>query len=302
MKKLFLFLLLAVPAAAFAQDADGIHLIRQTSPQTGSFAAPLALEFELSHAPGFQVKLDKKTEPEGFLISQAQARADSPGTSTYFVTALPFTLGKSTFTAVTFNLTDTQGNVRASAQSEPFYINISPVHYFNDKELKEIRPPYIPADPLFWAGTVLLAAALAALVYWFIRRLHHRAKTVSAVQDNRPSDEIALSKIDALLNSGLWEQQQYKVFYITLADIFREYLWKRFGVDASADTSAELLRRVKNLPQMAPLLSPLKEFLSSGDLVKFAKMVPTEPQRNKDVTFLRGAVQATAPVREEKHD
>lgn len=302
MKRIFLFLLLTFPAAGLAQQADGIHLIRQTSPDTGAFAVPLALEFELSHAPGFQVTLDPKTAPEGFVLSQAQARADSPGTSTYFVTALPFTLGKSTFTAVTFNLTDAQGRVRASAPSEPFYIDIRPVKYFNDKELKEIRPPYIPANPLFWAGAVLLAAALAALIYWFIRRLNNRTKTVSAQQDNRPSDEIALSKIDALLNSGLWEQQQYKIFYITLADIFREYLWKRFGVDASADTSAELLRRVKNLPQMAALLSPLKDFLSSGDLVKFAKMVPSEPQRNKDVTFLRGAVQATAPVREETHD
>ena len=101
--------------------------------------------------------------------------------------------------------------------------------------------------------------------------------------------------MDALLDSGLWENRQYKVFYITLSDILREYLWRQFGVDASADTSAELLRRVKNMTQMAPFMYQLRDFLSSGDLVKFAKAVPSEQVRDKDVKILREIIIETAP-------
>ena len=114
-------------------------------------------------------------------------------------------------------------------------------------------------------------------------------------EDTRPGNVIALSKIDALLDSGLWENQQYKLFYITLSDILREYLWRQFHIDASADTSAELLRRVKAMPQMAPLMYQLREFLSSGDLVKFAKAVPSEQIRDKDVKILREIIVETAP-------
>ena len=98
-----------------------------------------------------------------------------------------------------------------------------------------------------------------------------------------------------MLDSGLWENQQYKLFYITLSDILREYLWRQFHIDASADTTAELLRRVKNMPQMSSLMYQLRDFLSSGDLVKFAKAIPSEQIRDKDVKLLREIIVETAP-------
>ena len=95
---------------------------------------------------------------------------------------------------------------------------------------------------------------------------------------------IALSKIEALLQSGLWEQQEYKLFYITLSDIFREYLWRRFHLDTSSDTSAELLRRVKNMPQMAPLMYQVRDFVST-ETVKFSKVIPSSRNATKTCGF-----------------
>ena len=119
--------------------------------------------------------------------------------------------------------------------------------------------------------------------------------TLSAPVDNRPAHVIALAKIDALVDSGLWENKQYKVFYITLSDILREYLQRAFGLDVSADTSAELLRRIKTVQPLVPLSQALRSFLSSGDLVKFAKVVPSEQTRNQDVTALREIITQTTP-------
>ena len=90
-----------------------------------------------------------------------------------------------------------------------------------------------------------------------------QAALLSTLQDNRPAHVIALSQLDALIDSGLWENKQYKVFYITLTDILRTYLQRAFGLDVSADTSAELLRRIKTQPQLSTYVQSLRAFLAS---------------------------------------
>ena len=46
---------------------------------------------------------------------------------------------------------------------------------------------------------------------------------------------------------------------------------------------------------MAPLMYQLRDFLSSGDLVKFAKAVPSQQIRDKDVQLLREIIIETSP-------
>ncbi len=291
MKKLFLSLLLLYPFAPL--PAQELTLIEKHAPQRIAFAQPFALQYAFSHTPGYQVELDENALSRDFEIQDKVVRQDSPGTVTFDFTVLPFTLGKSTFTA-TFLLTQ-NGKTAARTPDETF-ITVTPAKTFNDKEFREIRPPHIPAGWLTWMLAFLAALAFAAVLWWWYKKTQEKELTVlQQEQDNRPSDEIALSKIDALLNSGLWEQRHYKLFYITLSDILREYLRRQLQIDASADTSAELLRRVKNIPAMAPLLSALRDFLRSGDLVKFAKAVPEEAVRNKDVQILRQIIRHTAP-------
>ena len=217
----------------------------------------------------------------------------SPGTVSYDFTAVPFALGKSTFT-VTFVLSQNGKAVAQSEQAAP--IEVTPVRFFNDKKLREVRPARVPPGWLTWLLALFFLAALIYVIYYWIQRakespLHLKAEK----EDPRPCHEIALSKIDLLLNSGLWERKEYKLFYITLCDILREYFWRQFRIDTSADTSVELLRRAKNVPALQPLLTTLKDFLNSGDLVKFAKAEPTEPTRNKDIQAVRQIVRETTP-------
>ena len=288
-KSIFLSIFLLATSAAAAQE---INVVERRAPQAVPFAQPFALQFILSHTPGYEVTLDEDSLSKDFEITQLSSSENSPGTVSYDVTAQPFILGKSTFT-VTFNLVQ-NGKTFASAPEEIF-IDVARAKTFNDPNLREIRSPHIPASWLMWLLALLLLAALGYTGYYWYRRLHERARRVDIPEDTRPGNVIALSKIDALLDSGLWENQQYKLFYITLSDILREYLWRQFHIDASADTSAELLRRVKAMPQMAPLMYQLREFLSSGDLVKFAKAIPNEQIRDKDVTALRKIIVETAP-------
>ena len=296
MKKLYLLTLLSLMIAhpAFSQS---IELTEQQIPQQGSFAQPFETRFAISYTPGYQVVLDKKTLPSNFGLAQEKIENLSPGTVSYDLTFLPFTLGASTFTAVTFQLQNSEGQTVSETAAEEVIVKIEPVSLFKDKKMRDIRPPYIPMSWMWWI------LALAALVLFILWMKHRRKKAEQNAQhsasftlDRRPAHVIALSKIDLLLQSGLWEKQQYKIFYIELGEILREYFWRRFQLDVSADTSTELLRHTRTVPDLAPLYAELREYLKSSDLVKFAKYTPDEAKMRKDVGIVQKVVQKTTPV------
>lgn len=294
MKKLFCAL--AAFFCAVAPAAQQIDITAQNIPKEVSFAQAFDVNFELAHTPGYLVEIDRASLPENFELTAVQSKELSPGTLSYDLTFLPFALGVSTFTAVTFDLKEqAAGQTLAQASSETQNIEVKPVQLFKEQTLRDIRPPYIPSGWLLW----LLILIVAVLIVYFLRRFwldaRARARDLSPTPDNRPADVIALSKIQALLQSGLWEKAEYKLFYIELGDILREYFWRRFGQDVSSDTSAELLRRARKVPQLHNLLAPLRGYLNSSDLVKFAKATPDQAVMHKDVRTVREIVQETSP-------
>ncbi|MBO7238295.1 MAG: hypothetical protein J6U96_03265 [Elusimicrobiaceae bacterium] len=293
MKKLFLFLFFSFLINGAA--AQSLEVTQQNIPQEASFAQPFDVRFALNYPAGYEVVLDKNSLPADFGLSQEKTEETTPGQITYDLTFLPFTLGKSTFTAVNFILQDAQGQTVSTAASKETTVQVKPVKLFKDKKMRDIRPPYIPSGWLFWLMILLALAALIYLIRRFWRKARARARQAALEQDNRPADVIALSKINILLQSGLWEKAQYKLFYIELGEILREYFWRRFQLDVSADTSAELLRRTRTVPELTPLYTDLKNYLNSSDLVKFAKYIPDEATMHKDVNVVRKTVQQTTP-------
>lgn len=288
MKKYILWCLLV--QCSLLVYAQGLEVLHTEIPSTVPFAKPFAAQAILSHAAGDSVQLVKDSAPADFTITQVALNSLAPDRTQADLTVLPLTLEKSTFT-VSFALNADPKSV-ANIETP---ITVTPVQLFKDKEFKEIRSPKRPFDWALWLCIILALVALICLLVWWTRRLRKDAALVSAEKDNRPAHVIALSQIDALVDSGLWENKQYKLFYITLTDILRAYLQKAFGLDVSADTSAELLRRIKTQAQFTSFVQGLRDFLASGDLVKFAKATPTEITRNQDITFLRHFITQTAP-------
>ena len=301
MKKLFLFTVFCLFTALWAA-AQSLEITQQNIPQQANFAQPFDVRFALTYPVGYQVVLEQNSLPKDFGLSQEKTEDSAPGQVIYNLTFLPFTLGKSTFTAINFVLQDKQGQTVATAASQETILDVKSVKLFKDKKMRDIRPPYIPMGWLTW---LLLLIALALLIYFirrFLRRQKQQALLAALQEDKRPADVIALSKISLLLQSGLWEKAQYKLFYIELGEILREYFWRRFRLDVSADTSAELLRRTRTVEQLAPLYADLKNYLSSSDLVKFAKYVPADAVMQKDVNIVRKTVQQTTPAPQKQEE
>ena len=294
MRKLFLFFTFAF--MSLLTSAQPVSVEEKHFPSTVSFATPFEAEILFSHAPETTLILSTQTPSKDFEITAQKTETVSPGNTSLQLTLMPFALDKSTFTVVMDVL---QGNAEASTYTVEIPLTVSSVKLFKDKNFHEIRDPKVPVSWLMW----LFILALIIVILWAIRRLRKETELEGPSWqrfgpdvDNRPCHEIALSKIDALINSGLWENQEYKLFYISLFDILREYLFRRFHMDVSAETSAELLRNAKKEKELFPVLQDLKDFLTSGDLVKFAKVVPTETERNRDITYLQTLIKKTIPL------
>ena len=288
MKKItLLFLTTLLALSTYAQT---LGIARTGAPQEVPFAKPFVATVEVTHPEGQAVALLPDSVSPDFTVAQANLQPVSPTSTQVQLKILPFTLQQSTFTA-SFALT---ANPKVTTPVE-IPLTVTPVQLFKDNDFKEIRPPHRPFDWVLWLCILLALVALICFIIWWVRRMKQPDARLSAPVDNRPAHVIALSQIDALVDSGLWENKQYKVFYITLTDILRTYLYRAFGLDVSADTSAELLRHLKTEPQMGSFIQSLRSFLASGDLVKFAKFTPNEQTRNTDITVLREVITQTAP-------
>ena len=291
MRALFFILISLLPVnLLFSQE---LHLTEKQVPAQASFAQPFSVQYQISHTPGYTVTVDEQSLSGDFSIQKQETNATTAQNTSYQFTVLPFSIGKSTFT-VTFQLR--QGNEVLAALTESTPIDIKPVTTFQDKKLREIRSPFKMYNWFTWLLVLLAVVALFYVLYlWRKRMTAPRAGSVAMVRDTRPCHVIALSQIEALLQSGLWEQKQYKIFYISLVDILREYLQRRFQWDVSAETSSELLARIKKEKELTPFINALRTFLTDSDLVKFAKAVPTEPQRNQHIIILRELIRQTTP-------
>ena len=293
MKKICFLILFSLlySGISFCQE---ISVSKQEIPAQGQFAQPFDVRFEITHTPGYEVVLDTQSLPDGFSLAHSADEALSAQLQAYDLSFLPFTLGISTFTAVNFSLKDGAGQTVTQTATTPAQVEIAPVNLFKDKKMRDIRPPYIPYN---WLGWMMFALFLILLIYFLRRfwRKKHPHYTMQETPDLRPADVIALDKIQQLLQCGLWEKAQYKLFYTELGNILQEYLWRRFQLDVSADTSAELLRHIRKLPELAPLQAELRTYLNSSDLVKFAKVIPAETTMQQDVSRVRKVVEITAP-------
>jgi len=138
-----------------------------------------------------------------------------------------------------------------------------------------------------------LIAAAAVFGAWNIYKRRKAKKSGGATAyntDTRPLHIIALEQIDNLLMENLWEEQNYKLFYIRLTDILRNYLSARFSFDATCLTTRDLIKSLKNNKEFKADIEDLSLFLKEADFVKFAKIVPSKAERDIHIEKLRTVI------------
>lgn len=133
----------------------------------------------------------------------------------------------------------------------------------------ELQPEWIPPT----AKTVTLWGLLAVAGIGLIALIAYGLSKISArVKEFRMSPmERAMAELQRLLGRNLPQRGLFKEFYIELTAVVRRYIERCHGIRAPEQTTEEFLAAAANHAAFTPeVLSSLRTFLESADLVKFA--------------------------------
>ena len=111
-----------------------------------------------------------------------------------------------------------------------------------------------------------------------------------------PPYEVARMRLDTLHQQHLCERGQEREYYTELTDILREYIDKRFGINAMEMTSRQILEHIRANETTRPSENLMRQILEVADFVKFAKMRPLPDDNVKSFSHAVEFVENTKPI------
>lgn len=185
--------------------------------------------------------------------------------------------------------------------SESNILHVLPVQIDSTADIRDIKPnveiPLGIGDYIKAYYPIPVSLGLLAVLGYFIWRwLRKRKNQVASVVDTPKvpeltAEEAALKALAALRDPKAVEQLGTKEYFAKISYITREYLGKRYQMNALEQTSSELCAALRYKLGPAGLIEDLQEVLNLVDLVKFAKEKP-------DAHFAKSALdKATAIVK-----
>ncbi|MDR0581504.1 MAG: hypothetical protein LBG31_00925 [Prevotellaceae bacterium] len=166
------------------------------------------------------------------------------------------------------------------------------------KLLKDIKPPvkypYTLMEILWpWATMGIIALALVAGLIYVIIRLRKKQPVFGKIKPAEPPHIVALRELEKIKAEKLWQNNKVKLYYTRVTDVLRVYLEKRYAIQAPEQTSDEILQALAQLPLPEYFIPKLREFLSTSDLVKFAKYLPAMEENESALTLVTQFVDET---------
>jgi len=152
---------------------------------------------------------------------------------------------------------------------------------------------------VFAALIALVVGALAALL---ISRWLKRPKKRPPPPPPRPPWEVALEALHDLRHAGLMREGRFAEHFDRVSDVLRRYLGDRYGYDGLESTTREALVSLREVQPVITDLDRVETFMRDADLVKFARLTPSEGEcmdllaRAEDIVTRTIGVIAPAPV------
>lgn len=163
-------------------------------------------------------------------------------------------------------------------------------------DIRGLKPLERPAPEIPWpwiAGGGVLAAALAALLFLWLRR---RSKGDESAAPPRPAHEVALERLAALARLDRTDPETVHRLHFELSEVVRTYVEHRFGLNATDLTTEEIVVALPRLPGLGgDTACRLRRFLVDTDRVKFADHRPMETEIEAAFERARTFVETTRP-------
>jgi hypothetical protein len=116
---------------------------------------------------------------------------------------------------------------------------------------------------------------------WSLRRYAGGLRLDSRVQalpPPRQAYEIAMEKLNAIVADDLLRQGKFYEYFVRISEVVREYLGNRYQFFAMDLTTRELLMELCDRPSPGLEHAHLRSLLEEADLVKFARLHPSDDQ------------------------
>lgn len=151
---------------------------------------------------------------------------------------------------------------------------------FDELQLADIKanlkPPFVWQDYLVYLWFILLFVLILALLgvglYLALRK--KKKGYFFKPKEILPPHTVAIRALDKIKAEKIWQRGLEKQYFTELTDILREYIEKRFLVNAFERTSDETLDAMKLQAEADSAIDNLSQVLKLADLVKFAKYTP----------------------------
>ena len=151
----------------------------------------------------------------------------------------------------------------------------------------------------YWGWLLLTIVIVAGAVCGVLIYTKRMAIPFIPAKKPIPPYEMAKQRLETLHSQHLCEKGQEREYYTELTDILREYIDKRFGINAMEMTSGQILSHLNANPETRPSEKLMRQILEVADFVKFAKLRPMPEDNNKAYASATEFVDNTRPVEEE---
>jgi hypothetical protein len=217
------------------------------------------------------------------------------------LTLTSFDSGRWTIPALPFTIIPANPEDTASlfATTDSLLINVNTVPVDTTKPFNPIKS--IRAVKLSWLdyiGYILLGAGVVILILLIVYLIRKRRKRPASPLPPRPKEtpyEAAIRALKKMEEDKIWQQTDIKTYYTQVTDVLREYLEKQFSIPAMELTTDELMQQIKPVTILSQQKDTLQKVLSEADLVKFAKMQPTQEEEYFCLRHVIDIVEWTKP-------
>jgi len=140
-----------------------------------------------------------------------------------------------------------------------------------------------------------IALVVGAVLAWLIGRWLKRPRPVPPPPPPRPPWEVALESLHDLRHAGLTREGRFAEHFDRVSDIVRRYLGDRYGFDGLESTTREMLGELRATTPRIVVLDEIERFLRQADLVKFARLTPSEVECSTALADAQQIVERTVP-------
>ena len=175
--------------------------------------------------------------------------------------------------------------------------NIAPIKDILPEDLS-FREDILP----ILIGIFVVLILISIIYYYTQKRKEKVVETVVEAAPKLPPNVIAYLKLKELEEKELWQKGDFKTYHSEISYTMREYLENRYEIPALESVTDEIMASLNGFEIENKQVINLKNILQTADLVKFAKLIPSEIAHRQAMDFSLEFVEKTKEKEELKEE